>query len=133
MFGLFSKSSFEDPVLGKFVRAGGSWFSESVTTPAGPLAVTIEAGREGPGAASLEIARKLLLEPSEHIRQALQYVHADRSAIEFARGNGQIVVDGFSVLTSGEFAVELSLSGWEDAMITVRFRRGSPCEVLLGD
>lgn len=133
MFRLFRKSSFEDPVLGKFFRAGGSWFSGEIATPAGVLGVTIEGDREGPAAASLEVARELIREPSEHIRQALDYVRCNRAAMEFADGNGEIVVDGFSVQRSGEFAVELSLSEWADAMITVPFRQGSPCDVLLGD
>ena len=49
------------------------------------------------------------------------------------QGNGRLVCDGFTVFETGSFAVEFSLSEWPDAMISVPFKEGVPCDVLLGD
>jgi hypothetical protein len=134
VFRLFSKQPpFEDPLLGQFTRAGSTWFSRRIATAAGTLGVTLAGDRTGPSAEGLEVARALLRDPTDYIRQALEFVRADTRAMEFAHGSGELEVDGFSVGPSGEWAVELSLSEWPDAMITVRFEEGKPCEVLLAD
>jgi hypothetical protein len=130
---LSKRPTFRDAVLGEFTRVRTSWFSPPIATSSGTLSVTIEGDRQCPAPASVELARELIRKPSEHIQRALAFVQADSRATEFARGNGDLQIDGFSIRLSGQFAVELSLSEWPDAMITVPFENDKPCQVLLGD
>lgn len=134
MFSFFSKPPpFKDPVLGPFTRTGDTWFSLPIATGEVFLKVTLSGDRSGPSAKALEVARELLDGHEDHIRRALEFVRADARAIEFADWSGDIEIYGFSVQASGEWAMELSLSERPDAMITVRFEEGRPCEILFGN
>jgi hypothetical protein len=106
------------------------WFPEE---PHAGLGVTLEGGRERPSPDTVEIARRLLREPHALIQAARTFLQADAEAQEFMKDSGELLCDGFTVRESGSFAVEFSLSEWPDAMISVPFKEGMPCTVLLGD
>jgi len=93
----------------------------------------MEGGNERPSPEVVEAARQLLRAPDPLVQAATKFVQADAKAQEFMAGNGQLVCDGFTVYQSGSFAVEFSLSGWPDAMITVPFVERTSARVLLGD
>jgi hypothetical protein len=106
------------------------WYPEKPTTG---LTVTKEGGRERPSFDVIEVARTLLHESQARIHVARAFLQADARVLEFMKGNGELICDGFTVYKSGSFAVEFSLSNWPDAMISVPFKGGMPCEVLLSD
>jgi hypothetical protein len=133
VFGFFSKPQFDDPVLGRLTRVGSSWIAREIATSAGPLGVTVDGDRAAPSPAGLKVAKSLIQAPEGTIGQALAFVRESPRALEFIQGNGDLLVDGFSVRESGAYSVELALSEWPDAMITVTFKDGRPSEVLLGD
>ena len=54
-------------------------------------------------------------------------------AREFLEGHGPLTLDGFAFRASGEFSVGFGVPDWPDAMIDVKFRNGTPYDVLLGD
>lgn len=130
MFKLWSKRSFEDPQLGRFNRVRTMWYAAA--NPEG-LGVSIEGDEECPAPAAIDAARSLMNQPDDWIVSAKAFVRKHEQAMEFIEGNGDMVCDGFTVYKSGQFAVELSLTEWPDAMITVAFMEGVPCEVLLAD
>lgn len=130
MFGFFRTHTFEDPILGRFQRTGTTWFP--VEAPSG-IGVTMAGGKNGPTPDVVAVAQRLLQDSETRIQSARHYLHADPKVLEFMRGNGELICDGFSVYESGSFAVEFSLSGWPDAMISVPFKEDNPCEVLLAD
>jgi hypothetical protein len=125
MLSFLRAQTFEDPELGRFKRVRTMW-------PAG-LGVTMEGGKERPSPEVAEVARRLLRDPDPLVQAATKFVQADAKALEFIEGNGQLICDGFTVYQSGSFAVEFSLSGWPDAMISVPFVEHAPSNVLLGD
>lgn len=53
--------------------------------------------------------------------------------MDFLQNGGKLIDGEFTVLESGEFEVDFSVSDWPDAMVTVKFRDQRPCEVLLAD
>ena len=130
MFGLWRNRTFEDPQLGRFKRVRTMWYQ--VAPPAG-LGVSLEGGSERPVPEVIEIARGLLREPDASVQTAAAFIRGNASALEFMEGNGELICDGFTVYQSGQFAVEFSLTNWPDAMITVSFEEGVPCNVLLSD
>jgi len=130
MFSFWRNRTFEDPQLGRLTRVRTMWYQ--VAPPAG-LGVSLEGGRECPLPEGIEIARELLRDPEASVQAATEFVRADARALEFLEGNDDLICDGFTVYQSGQFAVEFSLAGWPDAMITVPFAEGAPCDVLLGD
>jgi hypothetical protein len=97
------------------------------------LAVRMEGGKDRPDPEIVEMARKLLKNPGELVQRAEEFVRANNRAKEFIEGSGELVCDGFTVYASGRFAVEFSLTNWPDAMISVPFEEGAPCDVVLGD
>jgi len=130
MFGLWRPRTFEDPQLGRFKRVRTMW------CPAAPhsgLGVSMEGEKERPSPEVVEVARQLLSSPGDWIQAAEAFIKADASAQEFIAGNGELVCDGFTVYMSGKFAVEFSLTRWPDAMISVPFEGGAPCDISLGD
>jgi hypothetical protein len=132
MFSFWRPREFKDPHLGPLTRIGKTawWYSESV---AGGLGVTLEGNRDRPDAHALEIAQRLLLDTDTLVPSARALVLQNKEAIDFIQAGGKLVCDGYTVQQSGEFAVEFSLSNWPDAMITVPFKDGVPCEVQLAD
>jgi hypothetical protein len=130
MLSFLRSQTFEDPLLGSFKRVRTMWYPEN---PTAGLGVTMEGGKERPPAEVVEVARRLLSESQAPIQLARAFLEADSRALEFMQGNGDLVCDGFTVYQSGSFAVEFSLSTWPDAMISVPFKEGIPCEVLLND
>jgi hypothetical protein len=131
MFGMWRTREFHDPQLGPLKRIFRNvWGTPPVD---GVIGVTVYGTREEPDSHALEIARQLLRDPQPLIEPARQFVLHDRHALEFMQAGGELLCDGFSVRESGDFSVEFSLADWPDAMITVRFEQGVPCEVLLGD
>ena len=130
MFSFWRNRTFEDSQLGPFRRVRTMWYH--VATPEG-LGVSVEGGRERPPPEGIEIARGLLRNPDASVQAATVFIRENARALEFMEGNGDLICDGFTVYQSGRFAVEFSLEGWPDAMITVPFEQGAPCDVLLGD
>ena len=130
MLSFLRPRTFEDPELGRFKRVRTTWFPER---PLAGLGVTMEGGNERPSPEVVEAARQLLRAPDPLVQAATKFVQADAKAQEFMAGTGQLVCDGFTVYQSGSFAVEFSLSGWPDAMITVPFVERTSARVLLGD
>lgn len=130
MFGFRRNQPFDDPQLGRFKRVRSMWYR--VEQREG-LGISMEGGGERPLPEVVEVARELLREPQSLVQEATASIRADARALEFMEGNGDLICDGFTVYRSGQFAVEFSLTEWPDAMITVQFERGAPCQVLLGD
>jgi hypothetical protein len=130
MFTFWRNRKFEDSQLGRFRRVRTMWYQ--VVPPAG-LGVSVEGGRECPLPEGIEIARGLLRDPDASVQAATDFIRADARALKFMEGRGDLICDGFTVYKSGRFAVEFSLKGWPDAMITVPFEEGAPCDILLGD
>ncbi|GHU11295.1 hypothetical protein FACS1894185_4290 [Betaproteobacteria bacterium] len=51
-----------------------------------------------------------------------------------SKGQGDLILDGFSFTEDlGTFNVDLSLSNWSDATVSVVFKDGLPCDALLAD
>ena len=130
MFSFLRAQAFEDPELGRFKRVRTMWFPAE--PPAG-LGVTMEGGTERPSPEVVAVARRLLSDPDAMVQTAREYLQTDAKALEFMQGSGDLICDGFTVYQSGSFTVEFSLSEWPDAMISVPFEEGVPCNVLLGD
>jgi len=129
MFGLWRRRTFEDPQLGRFTRVRTMWYPAET---ADGLQVSLEGSKDRPSSESIEMARKLLDDPSGLIRVAEAFVRASSRAKEFIEGN-ELVCDGFTVSESGKFTVDFSLANWPDAMISVPFKDGVPCDVVLDD
>jgi len=125
MLSFLRAQAFEDPLLGRYKRVRTMWYPEK---PSVGLTVTMEGGKERPSPDVIEVARTLLHEPQARIHVARAFLQADARVIEFMKGNGELICDGFTVYKSGLFAVEFSLSKWPDAMISVPFKEGIPCE-----
>ncbi|MEN3111997.1 hypothetical protein ACFONG_19415 [Uliginosibacterium paludis] len=130
MFGFWRKRTYEDPKLGRFEHAGRMWHPSGLSSG---LGVSLEGGVERPEQKAIEVARELMQSPGQWIGAAKDYVCANPHALKFMDGSGELICDGFTVYQSGQFAVEFSLTDWPDAMITVPFKDGAPCEVQLGD
>lgn len=123
-------SVFEDPQLGCLTRSGDFWHS---APPPGTPNVCIEGDRERPDPLGITHARQLLDDARTLVPIARAFVENDPNAQSFIKGHGTLEWDGFSVMSSGEFAVNLSLADWPDAMISVRFVDGAPSVVDLAD
>lgn len=131
MFKFWRTPEFIDPEIGILKRAGkGMWYSSSKE---GELSVTVEGSKDCPFPQSLEMARRLLREGGQVISVAEEFLAQDAQALEFVQSGGKLICDGFTVYEPQEFAVEFSLSEWSDAMVTVLFKGGVPCEVQLAD
>ena len=130
MFSFLRAQTFQDPLLGRFKRVRTMWYPEH---PRAGLNVSMEGGRDGPSQEVVQVARRLLEQPEALVQTASAFLRADGPALDFMQGNGELVCDGFTVYQSGDFTVEFSLSEWPDAMISVSYKEGAPCEVVLGD
>jgi hypothetical protein len=131
MFG--KKTTFDDPLLGPISWSQEHWTTRALPTSEGEVTVMMEGSRSGPSPGALERARSVLTQPTPAVTAAKAFVIADPDASEFCLGNGQLVLDGFTVSVEGELRVELALSEWPDAMITVVFTGETPCKTLLAD
>jgi hypothetical protein len=130
----WKKRKFEDEALGELSFYNGRWLSKQVDTPFGSILISLEGDSASPSPQGLSQARQLLSSPEHVIETANAFLEADANAQEFMKSNGSLVLDSFSFYPSeGTFEVGFGLSDWEDAMITVVFKDGSPCEVLLAD
>jgi hypothetical protein len=130
MFDFLRQRKFEDSELGQFTRVRTMWLPVLTQDR---LCVSMEGGQERPSSEVVEVARRLLRKPDRLIQAAEAFVRTHGQAQEFIAGHGELVCDGFTVYESGKFAVEFSLTGWADAMITVPFEGSEPCAVSLGD
>lgn len=130
MFGFFRPARFEDPQLGAYHRVGRMWIPSS--TGSG-LTVVLEGDKHRPSSEALALARQLLAEPAQRAQAAKAFVQADAQAHAFIAGHGDLVCEGFTVDPNGRFAVEFSLTGWDDAMVSVHFDGAVLCTISLGD
>ncbi|MBC3874059.1 hypothetical protein [Undibacterium flavidum] len=131
MFKFWRTPEFTDPEIGILKRAGkGMWYSMSKE---GAPSITVEGSKDRPFPQSLDVARRLLREGNHITSVAEEFLTQDSQATEFLQSGGKLICDGFTVYETQEFAVEFSLSDWPDAMITVLFKGGQPCEVQLAD
>lgn len=122
---------FEDSHLGKLTRSGNMWLPSA---PVGALGVVIVGRGQGrPNPRSVEIARQLLSNAGKLESAARAFVTQDSAAMSAIKGHGQLQCDGFTVYESGKFAVEFSVTEWDDLMISVPFENGVPFAVELGD
>jgi hypothetical protein len=122
--------TFEDPVLGRFKQVRAMWYPER---PGAGLSVTMEGESERPSPEVVEVARRLLKEPEAPIQAARDFLQVNTMAQQFIKRHGELKCDGFTVNQSGAFAVNFSLSAWPDAMISVPFKNGMPCDAFLSD
>jgi len=121
---------FEHPQLGRLIRTGKFW---RPSVPAGTIGVVIEGGQDFPNPEGIKIACQLLDNATTLVPVAQAFVWSDPRAVSFMEGQGVLECDGFTVYQTGDFAVEFSLTGWPDAMISVPFKHGTPVAVELGD
>jgi hypothetical protein len=133
VFRPWSKPTFEDPKLGRLAFAGGRWTSVPVRPGDGGLAISVDGSREGPSQAALQIAHEFIANSGRFFLSAKTFVLKDSNAVEFLEGQGELVLDGLTVRGADDFDVEIAVTDWPDAMISVRFKAGKPCEVLLAD
>lgn len=130
MVTLWRKPEFVDPQLGKFTWVGGGMWSSD---PDGERHLAVKGDTSRPSALALEVARELARDGRPFLEAAEAFVLEDRSAMDFLQNGGKLIDGEFTVLESGEFEVDFSVSDWPDAMVTVKFRDQRPCEVLLAD
>lgn len=130
MITLWRKPEFFDPQLGKFIWVGGGMWSSD---PDSKFHLAVEGDKSRPDEAALVVARNLVKEGCPFLEAAEAFVLHDPNAIDFLRDGGKLIDGGFTVLKSGEFEVDFSVSDWPDAMITVKFQNEKPCAVLLAD
>lgn len=131
MFSWLQKTPpFEHPQLGRLIRTGKFWRPSQRT---GTLGVVIEGGQDCPIPEGITIACQLLENATSLVPVAQAFVRSDSRAVSFMEGQGVLECDGFTVYQTGDFAVEFSLTGWPDAMISVPFKYGAPFAVELGD
>lgn len=135
---LFRKpKTFQDSDFGKLThcpKPQSHWVSEAIPTSEGGILIDLPGDSAGPSRAALSIAKQTLSQLAPLLTAAISHVQQNSEAQEFIEGQGSLTLDGLSFTeTSGTFNVELALSDWPDAMISVVFRGGSPCDVLLAD
>jgi len=130
----WKKPTFQDPHLGVLSRSGNVWRSGSIGTTSGEVFVSLEGGSASPDPIALAVAHCVLPNTEPVVRSAMAFALAHSDFQEFMAGNGDLTLDGFSFESSPDsFDVELALSEWPDAMITVVFKGGTPCSILLAD
>jgi len=132
MFG--KKPIFDDPLLGPLAWSAGHWWTSALVSSDGDVTFRIAGSLEGPTSHALERAKSTLSESGQLVAAAKAYVLIDPEASESCQGHGELLLDGFSVSDEGRLNVELALSGWPDAMITVTFSAEMiPCKASLAD
>lgn len=124
---------FVDPQLGRLFWSHGHWLTAAQASSEGEVTFRVAGSRVGPNARALDRARSVLSRPTPVVTAAKSYVFSDVEASEFCRGNGELVLDGFAISDEGELSVELTLSGWPDAMVEVKFIGEVPCQALFAD
>jgi hypothetical protein len=130
----WKKPTTKHPKFGVLVYSHDRWLSEVIQTESGNALVSIEGDRISPNETAIAFAEKLLEQTSLVVLRAISFVQADSEALEFIAGQGDLILDGFFFGSNKDsFEVELALSDWPDAMISVVFKDGLPCEVLLAD
>ncbi len=130
----WKKPTFQDPQLGVLSFSGKLWHSKPIGTRSGEVLLSLEGGTNSPDPSALAVAKDVLLNTRPIVKSAMAFAQSDSETQEFMAGNGELILDGFSFKSSaGTFDVELALSAWPDAMITVVFKGGVPCNVLLAD
>ena len=128
------KPTLEIAGLGPLSFSRGRWSSKPIGTNAGEVLLSLDGDRTSPAVDALALAKEVLGEPSRYAESAMTFASSNAEAREFMDGNGNLVLDGFTFTTApASVRVELSLSDWPDAMITVVFNGRTPCEVLLAD
>jgi hypothetical protein len=128
------KPTFQDPQLGTLTFSGGQWLSKPIASTTGNILVTVDGDSSSPSENGLAMAREVMSNPDRSANAAKNFVQAQATACEFIKGHGVLVLDGFSFKSAaGTFDIEFGLSAWSDAMISVVFRDGSPCDILLAD
>ncbi len=130
LLGLLRPARFEDPQLGAYHRVGRMWLPSSTSSG---LSVALEGDTQRPSPEAIALARQLLAEPAQRVQAAQAFVQADAQTQAFIAGHGNLVCEGFTVYPNGRFAVEFSLTGWDDAMVSVHFDGAVPCTISLGD
>ena len=131
MLGLWRAPEFHDPQFGKLKRIGKTTWHTPL--PDGELGIAVEGTRERPHPEALERARQLFEEAESLVNTARTFVLNDKLALEFMQAGGELVCNGFTVRKGEEFTVDFCLSAWPDAMISVLFKGGAPCEIDLAD
>ncbi|MGY1426496.1 hypothetical protein [Lysobacter sp. A289] len=130
----WKKPTFQDPQLGLLSHSGNVWQSKSIRTVSGEVLVSLEGGPASPDPIALAMAHDVLPNTEPVVKSAMAFALAHPDFQEFMAGNGDIALDGFSFKSSPDtFDVELALSEWPDAMITVVCKGGIPCGILLAD
>jgi hypothetical protein len=131
---LWKKRTIQHPQLGTLSFSRDRWLSESLATPSGVVLVSIDGDVSAPSPAGLATARDILADPEGVVSAAKIFVLSHAEAQEFVGGQGTLVLDGFTFRSDpGSFEVDLALSDWPDAIISVVFRDGFPSDVLLAD
>lgn len=130
----FGKPTIEVPGIGALSFSKGAWQSNSIHTNAGDVLVALEGDATSPNSGAIALAKEVLENARAFVQPAIEFASSDSRTQEFIEGNGELVLDGFTISAAPpSVRVELSLSEWPDAMITVVFRGRTPCEILLAD
>ena len=130
----FGKPTIESPDLGTLSFSHGRWHSRPIRTNAGEVLIALEGDATSPAAAAITLVKEVLGDARAFVQPAIAFASADSRTQEFIGGNGDLQLDGFTIgAVPPSFRVELALSEWPDAMITVVFSGKVPCEILLAD
>lgn len=131
---IWKKPSIQDRILGTLSYSHKQWVSNLTSTPAGDLLVSVEGDSATPNPIGLNSAREIVSHPTEVVAAAMAFAQGNPQVKDFMDGQGELALDGFSFKSApGSFHVELSLSKWPDAMISVVFKDNLPCDVVLAD
>lgn len=130
----WKKRTIQHPQLGNLSFSQDRWLSESLATSIGEVLISIDGDASAPSPTGLAAAQETLANSEGVVSSAKTFVLSHASAQKFISGQGALVLDGFTFRsTHGSFEVDLTLSDWPDAMISVVFQDGFPREVLLAD
>jgi len=124
---MFSKNNkFSDNKLGELSFSGGLWNSE-LNTSFGEIFISINGDKKAPNEISLNQAKLLLTNITNHIDNAKNYIKTINIS-NFTENDEFLVLEGFySRSEIGDFG----LSNEDDASITVNFKNNKPYEISL--
>lgn len=129
--------AFQDPDFGELrhrSKPQSRWVSAALPAVGGSILIDLPGDSAAPSATALSIAKQTLSQLAPLLRTAISHVQRHPKAQKFIEGQGSLVLDGLSFTeTAGTFNMELALSDWPDAMVSVVFEGGAPCDVLLAD
>ena len=121
-----SKKIFRDTQLGKLEFLHDAWTNVDSCDEDEPI-ITIVGPESGPTQELVEKAYQLLQEQDIFIGQAVGVLD-EANLPEIGMQNGEIVFDGFTILSEDKFDLELGMSEDDEICIIVHFEDDTPVE-----